>query len=278
MKKIVSFFKLARVHNGFITFLSVIIGAWATQETIFWGKLILAGISFLLITSAGNGINDYFDIEIDKINKPKRVLVQKEINPKTALLFSIILFLFGFILNLFLGLKAILLSLLAILLLVLYSYKLKKITLVGNITVSFLSFLAFVYGGIFTTDFTFSLIPAGFAFLFHLGREIIKDMEDQEGDKKFGVKSLPILFGNKPSILLLTLVFAILIIFTFFPYIYKIFSLYYFLVVILFVDTVLIFIIISLWKNSSKENLSKVSQILKIDMLFGLLAVFLGRL
>jgi geranylgeranylglycerol-phosphate geranylgeranyltransferase len=278
MAKVSSFLKLTRLPNGLIAFLSVIIGAWSTNEAILWGKLILAGVSAFLIASGGNVINDYFDIEIDKINRPKRVLAQKEIEEKAALLFSIFLFWIGFILSFFLSFMAVCICLAVILLLIFYSYTLKKMPLIGNLAVSLVSALAFVYGGILTTDFRIALVPAGLAFLFHLGREIIKDMEDQEGDKEFGVRSFPLVFGNKNSLILLTLIFSFLILFTIFPFIYKVFSLYYFLVVVFCVDLVLVWVMVSLWKNSSKENLNKASQILKIDMLFGLLAIFLGRI
>ena len=75
----------------------------------------------------------------------------------------------------------------------------KRIILLGNFIVAFLTGLAFIYGGIAVNNFKYAVIPAIFAFLINFIREIVKDMEDIEGDKSAGIFSFPYLYGFKRS-------------------------------------------------------------------------------
>lgn len=276
MGKEKTFFKLTRPQNNLFTAISVFIGAWVCGGIPSPVKLILACLSASLISAGGYVINDYFDVEIDKINKPYRPLVTGEVSKKEALSFSLILFSWGLFLSVFIKLSAIFIALFSILVLIYYSFKLKKTLFWGNFLVSLICALAFVYGGIVGKDFRWSLIPATFAYLFHFGREILKDVEDQEGDKLSNAKTIPILFGVKPSLFFISFIFSVLIVLTLFPYIFDIFSISY-LIVVLTVDLLLLYVIWSLWRDWSTENLRRLSRILKMDMILGLAAIFLGR-
>lgn len=272
--KIKPYFKLTRFQNNLITFISVLIGGLVGGVSS-WGKLILSAISAALISAGGYVLNDYFDLEIDKINRPLRVLPREELSPKKALIFSIFLFAIGFILSLFLQSVSVGIALIAIIFLFLYSAKFKREFLIGNVTVSIISSLAFIYGGVFSKNPEISLIPAILAFLFHLGRELIKDMEDLEGDQALRSETFPIAYGIRNSQFLASAIFLVLVILTIFPYKLKIFSIYY-LILVLMMDFVLFYIVISLWNNPSKENLGSLSRLLKFEMLLGLLAIFAG--
>lgn len=125
-------------------------------------------------------------------------------------------------------------------------------------------------------DFRLSLIPAGFAFLFHLGREILKDIEDLRGDVSVDARTLPIVLGTNFSLLFTTLIFSGLILSTALPYYFGVFGLFY-LVLALVMDILLVYVMISMWRDQSKENLGKLSRILKFNMILGLAAVFVGR-
>ncbi|HVP35711.1 MAG TPA: UbiA family prenyltransferase [Terriglobales bacterium] len=272
--KIKPYFKLTRFQNNLITFVSVLLGGFI-GGVWSWRKLLIAAFSAALISSGGYVLNDYFDLKIDKINRPSRVLPKGELSPKKAFIFSISLFAIGFILSLFLQPVSAGIALIAILFLFLYSAKFKREFLIGNVTVSIISGLAFIYGGVFSKDPEISLIPAILAFLFHMGRELIKDMEDLEGDQASKSETFPIAYGIKNSQLLASAIFLILIILTIFPYKLKIFSIYY-LILVLMMDFVLFYIILSLWNNPSRENLGSLSRLLKFEMLLGLLAIFAG--
>ena len=268
------YFKLTRFQNNLITFISVLLGGFAGGVSS-WGKLLLAAFSAAIISAGGYGLNDYFDLEIDKINRPLRVLPKGDLSPKKALVFSISLFVIGFILSFFLIPVSIAVALAAIIFLFLYSTKFKREFLIGNVTVSIISALAFIYGGVFSKNPEISLIPAILAFLFHMGRELIKDMEDLEGDQALRSETFPIAYGIKNSQFLASTIFLVLIILTIFPYKLKIFSIYY-LILVLMMDFVLFYIILSLWNNPSRENLGSLSRLLKFEMLLGLLAIFAG--
>jgi len=272
--KIMPYFKLTRFQNNLITFVSVLVGGLVGGVSS-WTGLILAALSAALISAGGYVLNDYFDLEIDKINRPLRVLPKGDLPPKKALISSISLFVIGFILSLFLQPVSAGIALIAIIFLFLYSVKFKREFLVGNVTVSIISSLAFIYGGVFSKNPEISLIPSILAFLFHLGRELIKDMEDVKGDQALRSETFPIAYGIKNSQFLASAIFLVLIILTIFPYKLKIFSIYY-LILVLIMDFVLFYIVLSLWNNPSRENLGSLSRLLKFEMFLGLLAIFAG--
>jgi geranylgeranylglycerol-phosphate geranylgeranyltransferase len=277
IKKIFGFIKLTRPENNFITALSVFVGAKVAGDIESWEKVIFACLSAFFISAGGNSINDFFDLEIDRVNKPYRPLPQGEILPSSVLPFSFVLFLLGIFLSIGVRSLGMLLAFLASGILILYSSRLKRTLLWGNLTVSFVSALAFIYGGIATKDFRLSLIPATFAFLFHLGREILKDVEDIKGDSFFNTSTLPIKLGVDFSLGICTYVFSFLIVLTVLPYLLHIFSFLYLLVVIFGVDLIIVYVIWSMWHNHSSSNLHRLSNILKMDMLLGLAAIYVGR-
>ncbi len=274
---IVNYIKLIRPLNDFIAALSVLVGAAIAGAVESWTMVLFACISAFFISAGGNVINDYFDIDIDRVDKPDRPLPQGKITSSSALIWSILLFLAGLTLSLQIKPLSLLIAFVACAFLVWYSYKLKKTLLWGNLTVSVVSALVFVYGGIATEDFRLSLIPAGFALLFHLGREILKDIEDIKGDSSAGASTLPIKRGVKFSLDVCTLIFLFLIGSTVVPYLFNIFSFLYLLTVVLGVDFGLIYIIWSMYRNHSPSHLHRLSNLLKIEMLAGLVAIFLGK-
>lgn len=277
MNKIIAYLKLTRPQNNLIVALSVLVGALVAGEIDYWWGVIFACLSAFFISAGGNCLNDFFDVEIDKINKPFRPLPRREISTKSALWFSGILFFIGFCLSLFVRPLSVAIATTAIILLIFYAHTLKRKLFWGNFTVSFVSVLAFVYGGITTKDFRLSLIPAVFAFLFHMGREIIKDAQDLKGDLSLNVSSLPIRFGIRFSFSFITVIFSFLILLTSLPYIFQILSLSYLIIVILGVDLVLLYVVWSMWKNPTTSNLGRLSTILKIDMFLGLAAIYTGK-
>ena len=186
------------------------------------------------------------------------------------------LFVAGVALSALINRAALLIAASASVLLYLYSARLKRTVLWGNLTVSLLSGLAFIYGGVTVFRLKIALVPAVFAFFFHLGREILKDIEDMVGDRAAEAVTFPIRHGVHASRLLITAVFSLLMILTLVPYGAGLFGRVYLWLVVLGVDAVLLFVMVSLWRDSSRENLHRLSGILKLDMLVGLLAIVAG--
>lgn len=276
MSKIKSYIELTRPANGLIAAISIAVGAIVTGDIEPLWAVFVACLSGMCIAGGGNAINDYFDVEVDRINQPQRPIPSGRISTTEALSFSLLLLAAGTLIGFMLGWKTGVIALGSSVLLVLYSFRLKQMTLLGNGTVSLVAALAFVYGGLVYNRFGPTLIPAWFAFLFHFGREIIKDIQDYEGDTAIQAKTLPIRFGKNVALIVTTYAFIFLILSTMVPALFRIYNMAYLVVVVLGVDIPLMYIIRSIWRDPEPANLGRISFILKIDMLFGLLAIYLG--
>lgn len=276
--RISGFIKISRPLNCLITFISIIIAALVCSSgNLIFFKIISAAFAGALTAAGGNAINDIFDLEIDKINSSKRPLPAKIITVKEAIIFYIIINIGAIVFSYFAGFASIIIVLSTQIILFLYSFKLKNIILLGNFTVAFLTGMTFFYGGIIVSNWQFSLIPAGFALLMNLIREIIKDMEDVKGDSKLGVITFPQKFGfraAKRTIIILILVFFAAL---FSLYLIRIYKIEFFIIVLITVIPFLLYIIKSLLKDDYIDNLKKMSLILKINMIFGLAAIYFAR-
>jgi len=274
-KKSYGIILLLRPVNILITFISVFIGAWVGGNIYPLEKLFYACLSGALICGGGNVLNDYFDAESDMINKPNRPIPSGIISKLNALLLWIIISVIGFTLSFFISLNGVFIAATAVVLLFFYNSFIKNTVLIGNIIISFLTALAFIYGGEAVGNIKGGFIPAVFAFLFHLGREVIKDAEDIEGDSAVKLCTFPIKYGIKKSIYFAVTVFIFLSLFTLYPYLFLGYSLTYLLIVIFVVDLTISYVVYSLFKNQDRYSLRKVNNILKVDMLIGLLALYL---
>ncbi len=159
-------------------------------------RLFLLSASTILIAAAGYIINDYYDVKIDYINKPERVVVGKVLKRRHVMAVHTIFNVIGIMLGLLLYWKVGLVNLLAAVWLWFYSNQLKRLPLLGNLSVAILTGMS-VYVVALYYDENISLIHAYavLAFVLSLVREIIKDMEDLKGDAAFGCKTLPIVWG-----------------------------------------------------------------------------------
>ena len=276
-KKIGNYFALCRPLNVLIGMLSIFIGAFITGTIHPIIAVLFASISGGLIAAAANVINDYYDIAIDKINKPHRPIAAGLISPANGFALSLGLFFVGMAFGYLINWKAFVVSVFSSIILYLYSAKLKRTVLWGNLSVSLATSLAFIYGGIAVNRLSLALIPATFSFFYHLGREIIKDVEDIEGDRADNIKTLPIRFGKKLALEMATWIYVFLIFLTIAPYVFHIFGIYYLAIVIGIVDFVIIMVLISIWKKPETQNLSRMSTILKLNMFAGLIAIYCGK-
>ena len=255
----------------------VVVGAVISiEEAYSTEKIILAGISAALTAAAGNIINDILDKDSDKINHPERPIPSGRLTVKQAGIEYFILIVGACVIALFISQLAFIIVFLTSVLLFLYSNRLKKITLLGNITVAYLTGLAFIYGGVSVNNPQAAIIPALFAFFINLIRELVKDMQDVGGDTIAGIKTFPIKFGINQTKYLITFLTILLIAFTFVPFAYKIYRIKFFVIAMIIVNPLLVYFLTLLFKDDSIKNLKKLSNILKLDMVFGLLAIYLG--
>lgn len=276
-KAVKSLIILSRPVNVIIAFLSIWLAGYLCGIDNNWTELLLASISGALVTAGANAINDYYDLEIDRINKPFRPLPSGSILPHHAVLFAAISFSGALLAALCINLTAVVIASVSTVFLYWYSARLKRTVLWGNLTVSFITGLAFVYGGIAVGRVEYALIPAVFAFFMHFGREIVKDMEDVSGDQAQGARTLPVAHGLRPAQWLVTALFGLLIAATLVPYYAGIYGVHYLIVVVAGVNLVLIAVIAAIWKRPTPATFRVSSALLKADMPIGLLAIYLGR-
>ena len=276
MRRVIAYLQLSRPLNVVIAAGSVLVGALTSGLLRPDLPVLLACLVAGLITGGANAINDVFDVQIDRVNKPGRPLPSGRLTRSQATAFSVILMVLGVAISPALGLWGFLIAILVALLLVAYSAWLKRMPLWGNLAVALAAGLAFLYGGIAVARPAPALIPAGFAFLFHLGREILKDAEDVAGDRTAGARTLPTRVGVPAALRWAGLVFSILIAATPIPHLVGHYSLIYLVVVVFGVDFPLLYVIFSSQRNSSPDHLGRLSLLLKVDMWVGLAAILAG--
>lgn len=276
--KIYSFLKLIRPLNCLIALASVIAaGLIASVNEINYLIIILAGTTAFFSTSAGNSINDYFDIETDKINRPERPVPSGLLTKFEVIYFYIIMTIFSLVLSSFINQIAFAITLGASLLIFVYSLILKKLPLIGNIAVSFLTGIAFIFGGISVENVNPVLFPALLAFFINLIRELVKDAEDLEGDKISGLKTFPLVCGiNKTKSLIFILIFITAIL-SLVPFLISNYNEVYLILILITVIPILVFSFTKLKRDFEKKSLGKVSLLLKVSMIFGLIAIYFGR-
>lgn len=247
--------------------------------------VVLAVITVFFATSYGNVINDYFDYNIDCINRPDRVLPSGRISIKTGRNYAYFLLISSFISELIAFLiteNIIPLIIVVFTLIILYSYArfFKTKPLVGNIIVAFSTGLTFIFGGYAINNLQIieiSYYLGFFAFAMTLAREIIKDIEDVEGDKKEGANTFPIKYGEKMSSIISAILIIITCILCPILYINKIFSIYY-LIIVLVAVVIFLYSAILILKSQKSENCHKASKYLKIGMLIAFVSFAVGSI
>lgn len=277
-KKIFAYIKITRPLNVLITFLVVVVAVLISQsKQLELYTILLASLTASLAAAAGNVVNDIFDIETDKFSHADRVLVLGMLSKKESWYLYISLNLISVLIAASLFTILLIIVLLTLLILFIYSYSLKKLPLIGNLTIAFLTGLAFIYGGFAADNPGAAIIPAVFAFLINLIREVVKDMQDIEGDLKIGFLTFAIKYGfQKSKILILVITFS-LILFTLYPFITQHYKIEYFMVVMVFVNPLLILCLKFLLDAKKENSLSVVSNMLKLNMVLGLIAIYLGK-
>jgi len=262
---------------------------------------LLLTLSSVLIAAAGYIINDYFDLNIDRVNKPERIVVEKLIKRRWTIVWHWILsgggVLIGFYLswklkNIFIGPA----NLLCVVLLWFYSTTFKKKLIIGNVIISFLTawvimvlylcefrlhrFVDPVYHKLLSRVYKFAVLYAAFAFIISLVREVIKDIEDMNGDAQYGCKTMPVVWGiNVAKVFAATwliVLIACLIVIQFYVLQYRWWaSVIYSLILIIWP---LIQILRKLYDANTEQEYSRLSKAIKAVMLAGILSMIFFKL
>lgn len=268
--------------------------------TLFW-LLVLASV---FIAAAGYIINDYFDLNIDRINKPEKLVIEKHIKRRWAIAWHMMLSATGVALSFYIGWKinhTILLgfsNLACVILLWVYSTTFKKQLLTGNIIISLLT--GWVVLVLFVAELELLFITAndpalikaisqiyklaalygGFAFIISLIREVIKDIEDMPGDQKYGCRTMPIVWGVNVSKIfaatwLVVLIAVILLLQLYvFPYEWW-WSIIY---AVLFILIPLVIIFRKLTRAQGIDDYRSLSKWVKVVMMTGILSMIFFKI
>ncbi|MBX3238795.1 MAG: geranylgeranylglycerol-phosphate geranylgeranyltransferase [Chitinophagaceae bacterium] len=312
MKLVISFLRLVRYPNllfiaatQFLFYFCIL--SPAVHPDVFlpeeFSLLSLLVLSSVFIAAGGYIINDYFDFKIDLVNKPGQVIVDKTIPRRWAIIWHWIFSAAGVLLGCYISwvTKNWLIAfsnIVCVILLWLYSTTFKKKLLSGNIIISLLTAWVVLVVFFFTDHFSPGLLPnltagnnanrevhrrlirisflyAGFAFIISLIREVVKDMEDMEGDARYGCKTMPIVWGIPVSkvftgVWLMVLTGALASIQFYALYLKWWWSIVY---CVLFIIAPLLIITKRLYEATTAEQFGKLSGAVKFVMLTGILSM-----
>ncbi len=239
------------------------------SETIYVGSVVF------LVTGAGNGINDYYDIEIDRINKPERPIPSGRISKSKALYFSISLFAVGTMIAFFINTICGAIALFNSLLLIFYAATLKRTALIGNLSVGYLTGSTFLFGGaVFYTNGGIEAVSVLFllATLATVAREIVKDIEDIEGDRQDGASTLAISIGPQKAAYIASIIGFIAVLASPLPYLQSLLSVRY-LAVVFIADILFVVAVAGILKE---KHAAKSSKLFKMAMFAALIAFLVG--
>lgn len=303
MRLIAAFCKMIRLPNLVFIALTQVLFQICIYYPLYKGSIpqhdtrnfVLLVIASLFIAAAGYIINDYFDINIDEVNKPERMVVDKVINRRWAIAWHFILSSAGVLatalaLPVFEKWYLLAGNILCVILLWLYSTTFKQKLLIGNIIISVLAswtillifFSKVSIADAFATEhpgqpklFRFAFLYAGFAFIISLIREAIKDIEDMPGDARYGCRTMPIVWGVNATKVYVAVWMIILLAILVVIQVYVLQFRWWWAVVycVLFIILPLTLIFLKLFKASSTADYHKLSSLTKRAMLAGILSM-----
>jgi 4-hydroxybenzoate polyprenyltransferase len=298
----ISFFQLIRYKNLLMVLLTMILTKYALINSFISNPsltsidFIILSLSILFITAGGYIINDLYDIEADTINKPLKVYISKSISKKNAWFIYLLSSTLGVSLGIYLSVikNSDFLSFYFIgttLLLFLYSVLLKKQVFIGNLCISLLVALPIYllykfdsnsktisnilqYFFLSTVVFYYMF----FAFLTTMIREIIKDIEDIDGDYLVKLKTLPILIGKTRARNISIFLSVVLLLFLFLVSSNYFISKKYFLgTIMLMISIIVVHFIFKSWNASTKKQFHYLSNLMKLIMFTGILSMILFK-
>ena len=241
-------------------------------------EAMLGFICGFFISGSALVSNDYFDIDVDRINAPSRPLPSGVVSPSEAVFFAAIAMMIGLTASFAISVQALILSLVFGAVGILYNWKFKQEGLWGNLMVAASVAITFILGGLAVGQ-PFNKIVWFFsltAFLIDLGEEIAGDAMDMEGDKLRNSKSIAIVYGRNRALRISGAVFLLLILISFIPYFLGWLGITY-LIIISFADIITIFSIAKLLKSQTPEDGRRYMRWIYVGALFGMLAYIIAQ-
>ena len=263
-------FRLGNCAMGALgALLAAVICAGVDDASGFWLEILLSMAVVVFFTAAGNSLNDYYDRDIDKVAHPERPIPSGGVSAAAARSIAVALFVVAFVLSLFVNAWSVGIVVVSIAIIVGYERWLKAEGLAGNLAISWLTGALFLFGGAAVGRLELAWILAALAFLATLGREIVKDIQDVEGDKGFR-RTLPIGIGLRNAGIAGSAAFVAAVVLSPLPYLLDLLSIWY-VPVVAAADGIFIYCALIHFKNPEKGQ-----KIAKLGMVIALLAFFVG--
>lgn len=287
LRKIIPFFKLIRYPNLAIIILTqfltyYFITDWYLVYSLFPKGILLLIAGSVLIAAAGYMVNDLFDIDIDHINKPEKILLNVIFSKNFVIITYSLFNIIALICGLLIGKQIFFIFIFTIILLILYSAYFKRLYLLGNLVVSVMLALTVFIVWIYCPfgNFDTLLFYMSFAFLSSFIREIIKDIEDIEGDTEFDCLTLPVVAGVKAarniSLILIALLICVIEFSAFYLYLNSLAnSLFFAIYLNIIVVIPLVLVGFRLLKAIEHHQYHMISRYLKLIMFAGILSMIL---
>ena len=265
---------IIRPLNVFLGGVAVAITTYILNQSMFNMHTIYIYMVVMFFIGASNILNDVFDCITDRINHPIRPIPSGLITKKDALFVSGILFLLGIFSALNLNTMSQYLSLGIVLpLIILYTPLLKPIPIIGNIAISVVMGIVFIFTeAAVTNKINIMIIPAGLASYLTFIREMVKDVQDVVGDKKQSITTFPIKYGISIAILIIRILLVILCFMVFVPFIFNIYGIHYLFTVFFGVIFPAVYSIFFLKNNPTPTGSKRISVVLKISTVCGLIS------
>jgi len=263
--------RLYRPINNFMAGIAVIAGAFiaaGTDMSGMWQQVILAFLAVFFFTGGGNALNDYIDREIDKENHPERPIPSGQMKAHTALNIAVISLALPVVIGIFINPVSFGVIVLAEVLMISYEMRFKRAGLPGNTEIAVLVGLLFLFGAASVGNPEKALIFSVMAMLSNMGREIVKDIEDMEGDRDR--RTLPKAIGKELSALVAAGFFMAAVSLSAIPY-GRGFNIIY--LIIVSIADILFFYTAYLALTNPKKS----QKMAKLAMLVGLIAFMAGR-
>ena len=273
---------LLRLEHGIMYGIGVIVGIYISSphySNII--NILLGFLAAVFLQASAFALNDYLDYEVDLANKRfDRPLVRGDLSRKTALLLALILLPFGFIASALISLNAFLLALIITALGYLYNIKLKEFGFAGNVYIALSMATPFIFGSVVATNqiTPSSILLSIIAFLSGLGREVMKGIEDVEGDALRNIKSIARIKG--PAFASKVAAFFIVVAVLISPVPFLCLKQYYmdpkYAIPVAITDVILIYVALNLIKFYEREKIKKYRKETLIAMIFGLFGFLIG--
>lgn len=279
--KIISLFSVVRGYNipiivlaQYLSAIFILAPKKRALDVLLDVNLFLIVFLSALTIASGYIINNFYDREKDLINRPNKSMLDRLISQKTKLQVYFAVNFIVFLLAFLISIRAVLFFSSYIFLIWFYSHKLKKMAFIGNLIASFLAVLPFFAILLYYKNFYSQIFAhATFLYLLILIREMIKDLENIKGDVANDYQTIPVLFGEKTSKQIIT----ILTLGTLIPVylLIEIFEVGYMDIYFYFSLIVLLFFLQLLWKSNDKSGYLKLHNILKLLIVSGVFCIVL---